>query len=138
MQCQSQDSEICFSHIMGALYCKNIELVRDQLKGSLVEPSGVFCSFVCYICISMILSSKGLDLIMKILFNESTKCVVLLEWPGTKNGRRASVLPLPSLGVAVPKSVSLEKEHHSFLNDLHILLLPKWSKNTYLKNGKNV
>lgn len=107
MQCQSQDSEICFSRIMGAFYCKNIQLARDQLKGSLVEQGGVFCSFVCYVHISVTLSSKGLNLIVEILFNESAKSVVLLEWPGTTNGRRVSVLPVPSLGVAVPKSVSL-------------------------------
>lgn len=63
-------------------------------------------SVVCsYVCVSMTLSSKGLNLIMKILFNESSKCVVLLEWPGTTNARRLSVLPVPSLGVVVPKSV---------------------------------
>lgn len=108
MQCQSQDSGICFSHIMGAFYCKNIQLARDQLKGSLVEQGGVFCSFVCYVPVSVTLSSKGLNLIVKILFNESSKfVVVLLEWPGTTNGRRVSVLLVLSLGVAVPKSVSL-------------------------------
>lgn len=107
MQCQSQDSEICFSHIVDAFYCKNIHLARDQLKGSLVEQGGVSCSFVCYVHVSMTLSSRGLNFTVKILFNESSKCVVLLEWPGTTNGRRVSLLPVPSLGVAVPQSVSL-------------------------------
>lgn len=115
MQCQSQESQICFSHIMGAFYCKNIELARDQLKGSLVEWGGVFCSSVCYIYVSMTLSSKSLKLIMKILFNESSKCFVLLEWPGTTNGRRISVLAVPSLHVAVPKSVSLSWKGASLL-----------------------
>lgn len=50
---------------------------------------------------------------------------MLLECPGTKDGRRALVLPAPSLGLDVLKSVSLEKEHHSFLNSSHILLLAK-------------
>lgn len=78
---------ICFSHIMGAFYCKNIQLTRDQLKGSLVEQGGVFYGFVCYVHVSMTLSSKGLNLIVKVLFNKSSKCVVLLEWPGTTNDR---------------------------------------------------
>lgn len=69
-----------------------------------------------------------------ILLNESSKHGVLLECPGTKDGRRALVLPAPSLGLDVLKSVSLEKEHHSFLNSSHILLLAKWAKkNTHLK-----
>lgn len=63
----------------------------------------------------MTLSSKGLNLIMKILFNESSKYVVLLEWPGTTNSRRVSVLPVPSLGVVVPKSVSLSWKGASLL-----------------------
>lgn len=80
--------------------------------GAKMEEKEVF-GFMGYSCISVTLSPEGLHSFQRyVSLNESSKCGVLLERPGTTDRRKALALPVPSLGVKVLKSVL------SFLNSL--------------------
>lgn len=71
--------------------------------GAKMEEKEVF-GFMGYSCISVTLSPEGLHSFQRyVSLNESSKCGVLLERPGTTDRRKALALPVAQPGCESPQ-----------------------------------